>query len=323
MEPPAETTWPPGLNDFIWGRETIYWADSNAPYDKYADGTPVKPFNSLQDAINAATTSPYAVANGMKARLIILIASDSRFDENIIIPPARHLQLLGLGPCVLGDGAGEFFASTTPRNITIQSNPAKEAYYPNSARPVTVIGTFDNGTSISTHTNYTNGAIISGNVTFQNTNPSPGDDSTLIEFQLLNARVQGSVRADPVHPHRGTTNTYMYHSRVNTVNNPWIRIQRMVDCRSDGTMTISGYANIENCWIRGNVTANAGNILDPGDIPPIGVFNTQFDRPITWTFNDPVPANRVLYIDPESNYYFNLSGSAISGGTKQVLFDLA
>ena len=156
---------------FEWGAETVIWADSSAPGP--GTGTPFDPFNSLQAAITAATSSPLAVTFGMRARLLILIAANSSFDEDIVIPPARHVQLLGLGPWVLGNSALANFASSVPRNVTIQTSQAAEDVYlvqgpAFDARPVTVIGTFDNGTSVSTHTNYTDGAIISGNVTFQN-----------------------------------------------------------------------------------------------------------------------------------------------------------
>lgn len=131
----------------------------------------------------------------MKARLIILIAANSVFIEDITIPPARHVQLLGLGPWILGDDAFAHFVSSVPRNVTIQTSQAAEDVYlvnPNlNVRPVTVIGTFDNGTSVSTQTNYTNGAIISWNIIFQNV--SLGDPFTTIDFQLLNTRVVGNI----------------------------------------------------------------------------------------------------------------------------------
>ncbi|SDZ58218.1 hypothetical protein SAMN05421736_11921 [Evansella caseinilytica] len=301
---------PPGPGIFLWGEETVIWADSSAPGP--GDGTPSDPFNSLQAAIDAAVNSPLAVTFGMRARIIILIAANSVFDEDIVIPPARHIQLLGLGPWVLGNADLANFDSSVSRNITIQTNQAEENVYLTQgpafvARQVTVIGTFDNGTSVSTHTNYTNGAIISGDVIFQNTDPV--DPFTTIEFQLLNARVVGSIIGDPADPHMGILNTYIFNSRINIINKPGLRLQRMVDVRVDGTIIAAGYSNIVSTWFRGNVTVTSAF----ADVPPTGIFSSQFDT-ITWT--------GPLRLDTASNFYFVSTGSTLVGA-KTVLFSLA
>jgi hypothetical protein len=300
-----------GSSNFIWGEETIFWADSSAP--GLGDGTPSNPFNSLQAAITAATSSPLAVTFGMRARLIILIAANSVFNEDIVIPPARHVQLLGLGPWVLGNANLANFGSSIPRNVTIQTSQAAEDVYlvqgpAFDARPVTVIGTFDNGTSVGTHTNYTDGAVISGNVVFQNV--AVGDPFTTIEFQLLNANIVGSIIQSG---HMGILNSYFYNSRLNsgtaqsTVHNG-LRIQRMVDSRSSGTVNVAGYSNIISTWFEGNVTVGAAL----ADTPPTGIFSSQFNT-ITWT--------GPLTLDTASNYYFVNTGSTLVGA-KTILFDL-
>ncbi|MGD6875933.1 hypothetical protein [Bacillus infantis] len=204
---------PQGPSDFLRGEETVFWADSSAPGPGH--GSPLNPFNSLQAAITADTSSPLAVTFGMRARLVILIAANSVFDEDITIPPARHVQLLGLGPWVLGNADLANFGSSTPRNVTIQTSQ------------VTVI-------------------------------------------------------------HNG------------------LRLQRMVDSRSDSKIQIAVYSNILNSFIGGNVTANPA-----ADVPPIGTFGSQFGT-ITWTGN--------LTLDGASNYYFVNSGSSVTG-TKLVWFN--
>lgn len=295
-----------GTTVFEWG-ETIFWADSAAPGP--GSGSPFNPFKSLQAAIDEAANSPLAVAIGMRARCIVLIAANSIFDEDIVIPPARHIQLLGLGPWVLGNSDLANFASSTPRNVTIQTSQAAEDVYlvqgPTfDARPVTVLGTFDNGTSVSTHTNYTDGAIISGNITFQNV--AVGDPFTTIEFQLLNARVVGDIVQSG---HMGNLNTYLYHSRINTMVHTGLNIQRMVDSQSDGIINVRGYSHITNTNIIGAVTVT----LALADVPPTVIFSSQFGT-ITWT--------GPLTLDAASNYYFVNSGSTLTG-TKTVLFSLA
>jgi len=272
------------------------------------DGSPFDPFNSLQAAIDAAVNSPLAVSIGMRARCIVLIAANSIFDEDVVIPPARHIQLLGLGPWVLGNSNMANFESSTPRNITVQTSQAAEDVYlvqgpAFDARPVTVIGTFDDGTSVSTHTNYTDGAIISGNVTFQNV--AVVDPFTTIEFQLLNTRVVGGIIQSG---HMGNLNTYLYHSRINTMVHNGINIQRMVDSQSDGIINVRGYSHITNTFINGAVTVT----LALADVPPTGIFSSQFST-IAWT--------GPLTLDAASNYYFVNSGSTLTGA-KTVLFSL-
>lgn len=167
-----------------------------------------------------------------------------------------------------------------------------------------MLGTFDNGTSVSTHTNYTDGAIISGNITFQNV--AVGDPFTTIEFQLLNARVVGDIVQSG---HMGNLNTYLYHSRINTMVHTGLNIQRMVDSQSDGIINVRGYSHITNTNIIGAVTVT----LALADVPPTGIFSSQFGT-ITWT--------GPLTLDAASNYYFVNSGSTLIG-TKTVLFSLA
>ncbi|QTH41385.1 NTTRR-F1 domain [Cohnella sp. LGH] len=303
---PIGPTGPTGPGVFQWGESTIIWADSSAP--GLGDGTPENPFSSLQAAVTAATGSTFAVTYGMRARLVILIAANSVFNEDIIIPPARHVQLLGLGPWVLGNANLANFQSSVARSITIQTSQAAENVYlvqgpAFDARPVTVIGTFDNGTSVGTHTNYTDGAIISGNVSFQNMDMV--DPFTTIEFQLLNGNIQGGVIQDG---HMGILNAYFYNSRINTMVHNGLRIQRMMDCRTDGTINVAGYNEISNTLIGGNVT-----MAVLADTPPIGIFSSQFNT-ITWMGN--------ITLDTSSNYYFVNSGSTLTG-TKTVLFSIA
>jgi hypothetical protein len=241
----------------------------------------------------------------MRARLIILIAANSTFDEDIVIPPARHVQLLGLGPWGLGNTALANFESSVPRNITIQTSLAAENVYRNQgaafdARSVTVIGTLNNGTSVSTHSNYTNGAMISGNVIFQLVGSGSG---ATLEFQVLNGRIFGDIQQSG---HTGLLSAWFFNSRFNSIAHTGLRIQRMVDCRTDGTINMSRYSLIDNTWFRGSVTVSS---TTAGDVPPIGIFNSQFET-ITW--------NGPLRLDTASNFYFVNSGSTLVG-TKTLL----
>ena len=130
-----------------------------------------------------------------------------------------------------------------------------------------------------------------------------------IEFQLLNTNVIGSIMQALVDPHQGQLNSYLYNTRINTINHNGLRIQRMVDCRSDGTIIAAVYSEISNSAINGNVTVGA----TAADVPPTGIFSSQFST-ITWT--------GPLTLDTASNFYFVSSGSTLVGA-KTILFSLA
>ncbi|MFI8684650.1 hypothetical protein [Rossellomorea sp. NPDC077527] len=296
---------PEGSGVFEWG-ELVIWADSNAPGP--GDGTPSDPYTSLQAAVDAGTNSAEAVATGMRARVIVLIAANSAFNEDVVIPPARHVQMLGVGPWQLGDSTLADFASAVPRSITIETSIAAEQAYTSQgpefvASPVTVVGTINNGTSVSTNSNYTDGAIISGDITFQNVNEV--DPATAVEFQLLNARVVGDIQQAG---NMRDVNAYLYSTRINRMIHDGLRIQRMVESRADGVIAVAAYNHINATLFGGNVT-----IPEVGsDLPPAGIFNSDFDH-IIWTGD--------LFVDGASNYFFNNNGNTLSmGSTKTVLF---
>ncbi|WP_404332371.1 hypothetical protein [Mesobacillus maritimus] len=158
---------------------------------------------------------------------------------------------------------------------------------------------------MSTHTNYTDGAIISGDITFENV--AVGDPFTTIEFQLLNTNVVGNIIQSG---HMGQLNTYVYNSRLTgSVVHNGLRLQRLVDSRTDVVINIAVYSHISNSTINGNVTVSAAS----SDVPPTGVFSSQFST-ITW--------NGPLTLDTASNFYFVSSASTLVGA-KTVLFSLA
>ncbi|MPM68847.1 hypothetical protein SDC9_115782 [bioreactor metagenome] len=111
-----------------------------------------------------------------------------------------------------------------------------------------------------------------------------------------------------VNPHQGILNSYFYNSRINTINHNVLNIQRMVDCRTDGTIVAAGYSEIANSAITGNVTV----VSALSDVRPTGIFCSQFSA-ITWT--------GPLSLDASSNYYFVNSGSSLVGG-KTILYSL-
>jgi hypothetical protein len=138
----------------------------------------------------------------------------------------------------------------------------------------------------------------------------PVDPFTTIELQLLNTSVVGDVVTDAVDPHQGVVNAYFHGSHLQgEVSVAGMRILRMVGSRTDGAINVAGYSHISNSHINGNVMVGAAL----PDMPPTGVYNTQFST-ITWT--------GPLTLDTASNFYFVNSGSVLVG-SKTILFSLA
>ena len=104
------------------------------------------PFLTIQGAISAVPAPTSALEE--LQRNTIYIAPGS-YDENLTVPPARRIALLGLGAVTLGDGALTNGGSTTPRSITWQLDQNLEF---GNARPQLVIGTLWHGSESSSPT---------------------------------------------------------------------------------------------------------------------------------------------------------------------------
>jgi hypothetical protein len=292
------TNWTPYGNDGGLNFKNAIYADSLN--SKVGDGTSVNPFQSLQAAINSAA----AMADDETTRLLILIGPDSRFDEDIIIPAGRHIQLIGLGPWILGDGALDNFASNTPRNITFRTDQADEA---SVSRPVLKIGTIHRQPANGTHVTYSNGVIISGDLII-----GAGDESdpfTTIELHIENTRINGNILGNN---HPGILNTYFYGCYINSIDDDSMRIQIANETRFTEIISARGYSLIDGCRL-GNSTFQS----ELQDVRPYGIINSDFDTGATWT------QAGILRLDGNSNYWFKTNSVILAGGaTKTIIGDL-
>jgi len=259
------------------------------------------PFITIQGAVDGIGGPPTSAAD-QKRRYIILIAPGA-YDEDVVLPAARFIELLGLGPWVLGDGALENFASNTPRDLTIQSN--SDAEFPDACRPTVLIGTLVTGETSSTHAAYAAGAIISGQILYA----TVGGAGTTIELHLNHVKVVGDFDSTG---HTGGLNIYMYRCYMDaafTAPNGNIAIAE--SCEFDGLITANDVCRMAHCDIDGGMTYAGFASL----VPPRGLLGCDLAGAFTNGGGSP------LELDALSNYYFVASGATASNG-KTVLHSL-
>jgi len=279
------------------------------------DADPNTPFVTIQGAV-AAIGGPPVDADDQKRRFIVLIASGS-YDENVVLPAARFIELLGIGPWILGDGAGADFASTTPRNLTIQTNSDQEFVIDldGACRPTVVVGTLVTGDTSSTHTAYAIGGIISGQVLYQAT----GGSGTTVELHLNHVKVVDDFDATG---HLGAVNVYVYRSFFDGAfigrspgAAPYDATTNIIIAEStefDGLITTFEVSRMVHCQIQGGMDYEGFvNYL-----PPQGLIGCD----LAGTFTNNGSGN--IELDTLSNYYFVANAAAAVPAAKTILHSL-
>lgn len=269
----------------------IIYADSLNNLE--GNGTSDNPFKSLQAACD------YAVANFDRLeRVMILIASGSKFDEDILIFDGPMLSLMGLGPWHLGDAAGTNFASTTPRNLVWDT-----LGYGGNPRPTLRIGVLGAGTPTSTHPAYGSCAEISGSLTIIDSEAT----ATSHELHLNNVKLKSDLIANTA-----SGGLSLFFDKVffdAGIDAPVGFIWVANECEFDGLINIQDYSRFTFCEIGGGLTTVA---VPAGAIPPYGFFGCDMKGVFTG------PAGSI-FLDAASNYYFNVRGASLAGGATRVL----
>ena len=261
--------------------------------DVTGDGSLANPFLTITKAMTTITV-PVDAADE-KRRFIVLVMPGA-YDEAVTMPAARIINLMGLGPVTLGDGAGANYSSTTPRNLTIDINDAAEK---GTGRPSYTIGTYvaASGETSSTHVAYRAGFTISGDLVYNNI----GVAST-IETTLTGVKVQGNV--DGTSAGIGGINLLIYRCFFDNLFNASTALLNVVTSTEfDGLITCASYGRLVECQIQGGMTF--GNIN--ANIPPSGIFNSQIDGG-TFTSANNLKVDYVTYQSLIS------SGAAFAGG---------
>jgi hypothetical protein len=265
---------------------TIF-ADSSAAAN--GDGSAGFPFNSLQAAINAAE------ALGPAVRKLIVVASGSAFDEDVVVTGGL-LEIIGLGPFTLGDGLGSAFSSTVARNFTWHG----DAILPDGKWPSLSISTEMNGETSSTHAAYMNGFVISGNLILTEAL------SHSRNLFLRNVKVSGNFAQT------GSGGIQSFIRRCffdNTVTGPALLFNIVESTEFDGLLSILQYCRIWQCQIQGGMTVTGVPIAS---VPPVGMFQTDFSG----AFTGPIAS---LQLDAATNYFFVANAASLAGGATKVL----
>ena len=220
------------------------------------------PFLTLSGMITGYTNNNvWGSVAGCYARPVCYVSS-GMYDEDITIPADAFLEIVGMGPVTLGDGAGLYFTSTTPRSITWINNQETEdvgSHAPggNNRRPHLIIGTLTSfmGEGISTHTQYATGFTISGDLLFQ----GGIFPSTTCELHLNGVRLCGMIDVTPVTPGAGIRNGYFQNCRFDSnLLYSGLNLVQSFQCKYDGDVSAGNYSRIVRSYFGGNVTFTGG-----------------------------------------------------------------
>jgi len=272
------------------------------------DGSIQSPFKAIQDALDFIGIP---VDNAGNREHWTIFIHPGFYDEDLVVPESRIIALIGLGFWVLGDGASQYFnSSTTPRNITINLNANTE--FGSNPRPSFMIGSTCTPECSSTHTTYSFGCIVSGDISWDV--PAGALGSTTHEFQLHGARVVGSI-FNPAG--MGICNMYIEKSRVGdgttAIQGISTNIVKAESTRFSGSLDLTSISRIDRCRLDGNVTT----ISIASYLPPSGFICCVFSA---ITFSGPAGSFRV---DAYSNYSAKNAPIILAGGaTKVILGDL-
>ena len=271
--------------------DQIYLVAKNGS-DATGDGSFANPFLTISKAMTEIGV-PVDAADG-KNRFTVLVMPGC-YDEDVVMPAARIINLLGIGTVTLGDGAGSNFASTTPRNLTIDINDAVEVggYRP-SYTIATVLGSA--GETSSTHAAYRTGFMISGNLVYNNIAVA-----TTIEVSLDGVKVFGSVNGTSAGI--GGINTLIYRSMfVGAYNSPTSLLNVVLSTQFDALITCSSYGRFTECELLTGMTYASANT----NYPPNGFFNSKLAGTYTSTAH--------LYFDFVTYESFISNGASLVGG---------
>lgn len=280
------------------------WVDSDKLLSN-PDGSMGAPYSTIQEALDHI--GPPADNAETREHWTIFIAPGF-YDEDITVPESRIISLIGLGFWSLGDASARYFdTSTTPRSITVNLNDNTE--FGANPRPTFKIGTLSTPEGSSTHTLYSFGCIISGDL--QWAVPSGGVGHTTHELQLEGTRVSGKINNPSG---MGICNMYLEKSRIGdssvAIQGVSINVVKAESVMFEGSLNLTSISRADRCEFKGDVTVSIAN---PGYLPPGGFITCEFD-PIT--FAGPVNS---FQVDPYSNYMAKNAPVTLSGSATKVI----
>jgi hypothetical protein len=254
------------------------WVDPS--FTGTSDGSVAAPYTTIQAALTAIG-APVNSAD-CKNQWTVLI-SPGCYDESLTVYGRRSVSLLGLGPWVLGDGANGNFASTTPRNITIQNDYS--TWFSEPIRRKVLIGTICSPVMTgSTHIQYHHGVLVSGNITVTNVNNPVGSVNDCLI--LSGVRVNGNIdyTSANVLPNFAFVNSYVLGT-VSSSSTSTGFVYEITNSQVDGLITCAKINRVSFSELKGGVTIGS---VDTATQPPCGFFCSQ----LTGTFTGPANSYR-------------------------------
>ena len=233
----------------------VHWVDGNRTDSYIEDGSERFPWKTIQAALDDIA-QPTDGATELAQRDILLIYT-GRYDEDLTVEINLSVSLIGIGPVVLGDGVGTYYASTTPRNITINFDDTQDF---GKRRQTFYIGTLTSSTTSTTHPSYGCGFIVSGDI-----NWSGGVDSSK-EFHLNSVKVVGDVDGSG---NAGNLNMFvrdcMFDSAFDMDGTAGNLIEAF-NCEFDETVSVNTYGRLVQCEISDGIDGTFTDYIPPGGL---------------------------------------------------------
>jgi hypothetical protein len=264
----------------------------------YAVG-PGLPYPTIQSALNAIGPAKSNI-DAKRARTVFITAGT--YDEDLVLPRGRIINIVCLGSVVLGNNLGSNFGSTNARSITAVYDNADVFSDPNVKPGLTITPLFV-GDATSSLVAEASCMFISGNINISG-------NGVTHNVYLAGVKLAGNLTSSSL----GATNLFSYRTLFGgTITGVSILIYRAVESEFTGLISVNGYSSFVGCEIKAGMTVTANQNL----LPPSGMFHTTCFGTFT------TPAGGVK-LDASSNYFFKTNGCVLGGSaTKVILGDLA
>lgn len=270
------------------------------------DSDPDTPFATIQGALTAIG-DPVDAAD-QKRRFGILI-QPGEYDEAPSVPAGRRITLIPLGPVTLGDGAGADYASTTPRDLTVDVSAAF------GGRSTFTIGTIIPDCIYGDRCTQATGFDISGDLVLTGTPTTP----LAAAIRLAMVRIRGDFDASAL----PAATLDVHNNAVRTDGNVSMATQGVLvnSVRSyyQGTISAIAIVHANSARFDGDITVTSAPTVAGLNIMPPG-FHTCLFEGTTPTITAPAGA---VYLDAVSNYWFKTNSWALGGSaSKTIIGDL-
>jgi hypothetical protein len=273
------------------------------------DGSELRPFSTIQAAVNAAPVATNAEEN---RRVSILKGAPGQYDENVTVNlDFRRILLLSDGHLDIGNFDGSSWAqSGQRRNITITGtgqtfDNIRPWFGMKSLGAIPQMGR-------SSHQQYLNSIRLSGQVDVQQ---SAGH----LHLNLAGTTVLGSDGAPTgtsvsvaagLSSFQAWLDNCIFYGQVDLGPLGRLQLGRDLVCNAD--VAVDRLGLVDSSDIKGNFTATNG--LVPGTPRAQGFVSTFFDAGVTFTG----PAGSFL-VDSFSNYWAKANGVALGGAATKVI----